>query len=184
MYNQSSAIDCILHFFVAIWLRLESNSMQWHFSLPFNGPYLPSPLTRPPKAFLKLLHFSFSVMKKIRSGSYHNINESVKALRSNLLKPEILRPFSEFHGYVETWSRWNNDWMKSQRTFPMNPSLWEQRAWSENHYFSTEDCECTSAYCWLPRVKRWISNKKMSTSPETNRHLQRDHNSTVRVLEA
>ena len=103
------------------------------FSLPFNGPYLPSPLTRPPKVFLKLLHFSFSVMKKIRSGSYHNINESVKTFLSNLLKPEILRPFSEFHGYVETWSRWNNDWMKSQRTFSMNPSLWEQRAWSENH---------------------------------------------------
>ena len=94
---------------------------------PLNGPYLPSPLTRPPKTIPQLVTFFVFVMKKIRSGSYHNINKFVKAFLSNLSKPEILRPFSEFQCNVETWLKWNNDWMKLQRTFSMNPSFWNSQ---------------------------------------------------------
>lgn len=109
---------------------------------PLNGPYLPSPLTRPPKGIPQVVTFFVFCYEKIRSGSYHNINESVKTFLSNLLKPEILRPFSEFQGYVETWSRWNNDWMKLQRTFSTNPSFW-------NSQVGAKSLE------WKPLILQW-----------------------------
>ena len=55
------------------------------------------------------------------------INKFVKAFLSNILKQEILRPFSEFQGKDETRLKWDNDWMKLQRTFSMNPSFWNNQ---------------------------------------------------------
>ena len=103
------------------------NPIQCSGNFPPQWPLSAQPPNTPPKGIPQLVTFFVFVMKKIRSGSYHNINKFVKAFLSNLLKPEILRPFSEFQCNVETWLKWNNDWMKLQRTFSMNPSFWNSQ---------------------------------------------------------
>ena len=114
------SIQCYWLYLAFFHRNLAQTGIQFN-TITLNNPHLPIPLTRPHGIPRVVTFFVFCYEKNMV------INKFVKAFLSNILKQEILGPFSEFQGKDETWLKWDNDWMKLQRTFSMNPSFWNSQ---------------------------------------------------------